>query len=281
MPAPISRPATSPCRRADSPSAGHRRSDLTPKSSITSPTAARRQGRGDTTTTPIGSRASTVLRRGRAERPSRRPRSTRKARQAPSGPRPPARRGGEGRQSDAITPQRAAVALPPSRARGTPILETLPPRPPSDPSPRHLSLSARRQRQIEQDTSLLKKITPQLRSSSPYRPAGGVGANGSQGERPGGRVVEGRWRPRPRRPLSHRASPTRTPTRREFVSQPSSSPAVPSETLPPGRSRQTPHSPPCRRADIADPTTLTPPVRPVRQPPRHRPPNHRDLLPQG
>ena len=108
----------------------------------------------------------------------------------------------------------------------------------------------------------------------------GVGWGGTsvvRGERPGGRVVEGRWRPRPRRLLSSRGGPTRTPTRREFAPQPSSSPAVPSETLPPGRSRQTPRS---GRSRQTPPTPLPAllPASAARPAPRTAPPRQQLLV---
>ena len=114
-------------------------------------------------------------------------------------------------------------------------------------------------------STAIHKITPQLpHSLSPL--AGGEGRHlparllptsrgpgwGDEqfaGERSGGRVVEGRRRPRPRWPSSSQQGPTRTPTRRELVPQPSTSRVVPSETLPPGRSGR-----PLASARPADPS---------------------------
>ena len=261
MPVPISRPATSPCRRADID-----RSSRTPVLKIapqvldSSPTPREGKGTPPPTHRLLGISSCGA---GEGERFAGGA-SWRKGRQGALAAASAEVVERPGRSdADANEP---SVDLPALQFARRPLRDPSSRTLPADPSPRHaLPVGAPTTTDRARHQSSRRSLPNSLIPSPPAR----GGANGSQGERPGGMVVEGRWRPRPRRPVSHRASPTRTPTRRKIVSQPSSSSAVPSETLPPGRSRQTPHSPPCRRADIADPTTLTPPVRPVRQPPRH------------
>ena len=142
------------------------------------------------------------------------------------GPSPPSRRGARDANPHDHPPT-PSVPLPPHGGRGTP-----------PPAHRLLTVSW----------------------------CGVGGTSVVRAERPGGRVVEGRWRPRPRRPLSHRASPTRTPTRREFVSQPSSlPPSPPRPSLPDALGR------PLSPRNVGAPTSPTPPPSPRRSAPSVNP----------